>query len=349
MRLLRGSGASGLAAMAARGPGRLFRPLLGLSRTSLTAYLSAIGATWMTDQSNASPRILRNRLRAELLPLLEREFAPGIGARLVELADETRALDQFISQAARTELGRRLNGSRLHLGGFARLNPALAQAILREFIRSSIGSLRRISRDHILAMLRLCVGRNPSGRVILPGRWCLRREYQSVLLERTGSPAVADKPFKVMLERQGTTPIEAAGVTFESQLVERSSDETWDAERWRLPSKSSEAVFDVDRLSGPLTVRNFVSGDRVALLGMRGTRKVQDLFVDRKLARARRSCWPLVVDDNQILWIPAIARSRVALVTAETKSVQHLRALPALSPAKSNVARKSIGVLNYQL
>ena len=71
---------------------------------------------------------------------------------------------------------------------------------------------------------------------------------------------------------------------------------------------------------------------------MRGTRKVQDLFVDRKVARGRRSRWPLVMVDGQILWIPGIARSRVALVTAATERVQHLRAVATLSPAKSIVA-----------
>ena len=237
MRLLRGSGAGGLAAMAARGPDRLFRPLLGVNRAAVTAYLEAIGAAWVTDQSNASPRILRNRLRGELLPLLEREFAPGIGARLVELAEEMRALDEYVSDAARAELTRRRDGWRLGLAGFDQLNPALAQAVLREFVRASVGDLRQISRDHIVAMLRLCVGRNPSGRVMLPRCRHLRREYQFVVLERAGSAAVADEPFMVALDPCGTTWIEAAGFTFEARLLERSSDE-----HWRLPAESMEGA-----------------------------------------------------------------------------------------------------------
>jgi tRNA(Ile)-lysidine synthase len=349
MRLLRGSGASGLAAMTPRGPGRLFRPLLGLSRAALIAYLEAIGATWVTDQSNASPRILRNRLRGELLPLLEREFAPGVSARLVELGDEMRALDEFVSKAARAELIRRRDGSRLNLASFDELNPALAHSVLREFIRSGIGSLRRVSRDHILAMLRLCVGRKPSGRVVLPGRWCLRREYQFAVLERFGSLAVANEPFAVALDPRGSTAIPASGVTFESRLMERSSGEHGVNECKRLPAKSMEALFDVDELTGPLVVRNFAPGDRIALLGMTGTRKLQDLFVDRKLERDRRSRWPLVVAEDQILWVPWIARSRIALITAATKRVQWLCASTIASPATINVARKSIGVLNYEL
>jgi tRNA(Ile)-lysidine synthase len=332
MRLLRGSGATGLAAMAARGPGRLFRPLLRLNHASLIAYLEAVGATWVTDQTNASPRILRNRFRVELLPLLEREFAPGISGRLVELADEMRALDQFVSEVAQAELMRRLHESTLDLEGFDQLNTALAQAVLREFVRAGVGSLRRISRDHILAMLHLCVGRNPSGQVMLPGRWHLRREYELAILESAGALVIADKPFVVALDPFGSTAVPASGFVFDGRLTERSSGEHWENECKRLPAKSMEALFDVDQLPGPLMVRNFAHGDRIALLGMRGTRKLQDLFVDRKLARDRRTRWPLVAAEDQILWVPGIARSRIALITAATKRVQRLHATLTVSP-----------------
>jgi len=348
MRLLRGSGASGLAAMVTHGPGRLWRPLLGVDRATVLAYLAALDAAWVTDQSNASPRILRNRIRHELLPLLEREFAPGVGARLVELADEMRALDRYLTAAARAELARRRDGARLALAGFEQLDPALAQAVLREFVRAHCGDLRSITRDHILAMLRVCLGRNPGGRTPLPGRWRLRREYQCAILEPSDGAVVAERPFLVALDPAGTTRIDAAGFTFEARLLERKSDEPRN-EPWRLPVPPMEALFDADRLRGPLTVRNFMAGDRIAPDGMRGTRKVQDLFVDRKLARGRRSHWPLVTADGQILWIPGIARSRVALVTSATRRVQHLRATGGVANMKSVVAKKSTGVLIFEM
>jgi tRNA(Ile)-lysidine synthase len=334
MRLLRGSGACGLAAMTAHGPGRLWRPLLGVNRATVIAYLAALGATWVTDQTNASPRILRNRLRHELLPLLEREFAPGVVTRLVELADEMRTLDQYLTNAARAELSRRRDGARFALAGFDQVDPALAQAVLRELLREQCGDLRSITRDHVRAMRALCVGRNPGGRVPLPGGWQLRREYEWAILDtvRIGS-GVAQPPFLIALDPAGTTRIEAAGFTFEARLLKRTFAESCKPlkEPWRLPAAPMEALFDADQLSGPLTVRNFMAGDRIAPDGMRGTRKVQDLFVDRKLARGRRSHWPLVTADGQILWIPGIARSRVALVTATTQRVQHLRAVATVA------------------
>jgi tRNA(Ile)-lysidine synthase len=101
MRMLRGSGIAGLAAMAKVGPGRLFRPLLTVRRSEILAYLNAIGADYVTDSTNASAAILRNRVRNDLLPLLEREYAPALGHRLAEMASEMRAVADLIETAAR--------------------------------------------------------------------------------------------------------------------------------------------------------------------------------------------------------------------------------------------------------
>src|SRR5258708_27417834 len=83
MRLMRGAGASGMAAMAERGPGKIIRPMLSLSRAEIREYLEARAIPFVEDSSNASLDILRNRMRAELLPMLDRDYAPGLGGRLV--------------------------------------------------------------------------------------------------------------------------------------------------------------------------------------------------------------------------------------------------------------------------
>jgi tRNA(Ile)-lysidine synthase len=285
----------------------------------------------MTDETNSLANVMRNRIRHELLPLLEDRFVPGLSRRLIELADELRTLDDYVTGAACAELGHRCCDGRLDLRGFDQLAPALAQATLREFVRQRSGDLRAVSREHIRAMVKLCVETNPSGRVMLPGRRELRREYGMAVIEsaRTGSPAPS---FRVVLDLRGATMIDAAGFTFEAAIISQDALELDFVDgRWRRagPGKSVsmiEALFDADGLSSPLVVRNFSPGDRIAPLGMIGTRKVQDLLVDRKLARYRRSRWPLVTMADEVVWIPKIARSRTALVTADTRKVCHLRA-----------------------
>ena len=92
-----------------------------------------------------------------------------------------------------------------------------------------------------------------------------------------------------------------------------------------------EALFDADQIEGGLIVRGFRRGDRIGPLGMIGTRKVHDVFVDRKLPRERRATWPIVESRNEILWIPGTLRSRFALVTEATRQLLQLKAQPHAS------------------
>ncbi len=336
LRVLRGSGVAGLGAMDAAGPGRIVRPLLALRRAEILAYLAAIGATCVSDSSNSSPAYLRNRVRHDLLPMIERDYAPRLGRRLAGLAREMRELDDYISGEGRRELGRRLrDDGRLALDGFGALPAALAGALIREWLRVSRGDLRRVYRGEIERIAKLCTSGAPGATLHLADGWRLRREYGDALIERaTALGAVS--PFAFELAREGVTEADAAGFTFVGQLWNR-GDAGGNGELRR--AGLMEAWFDAGGLAGELIVRGYRAGDRVRPLGMSGTRKVHDVLVDRKLARERRPTWPLVECGSEILWIPGMVRSRVALVSEATESVLRLTAKPRANLEKSALLR----------
>jgi tRNA(Ile)-lysidine synthase len=324
MRLLRGSGAAGLAAMASAGPGRIVRPMLALCREQILAYLDAIGAAYVTDSSNLSPAILRNRVRHELLPMLEREYAPRVSRRLAGLAGEMRSLNDYIGSEASRELRRRQDSpARLNLTGFAEFHPALAKAMLREWLRAQIGDLRRVYRDDIERMSRLCEAAAPGSVAELADGWRLRCEYGAAVLERASTDYVT--PFEVELACDGVTEVPASGFTFIARTL-RPGDAGFPREASMPRANQMEALFDGDEIEGRLLVRSFRHGDRLRPLGMTGTSKVHDAFIDRKLPRERRATWPIVESGKGILWIPGMVRSRYALVTATTKNLLLLKA-----------------------
>jgi tRNA(Ile)-lysidine synthase len=320
-RLLRGAGAAGLGAMAESGPGRLIRPMLALERREILNYLNTIGAGFVTDSTNASPEIVRNRLRAELIPTLERDYAPGLRRRLGELAAEMRSLDDFLTTIADAELDQSLapDGA-LDLVRFAMLHPALAGAVMRALIRRRTGSLRRLTRPHIEAMRRLALEGPANGAVDLPGGWRAEREY-GLLRLRESSPR-ARPEFLVPIAFEGTTVLPAAGVAFEGTAMD-----TADA---ALPPNPLVALFDADQIASGLAARNFVEGDRIRPLGMEGTRKVKQVFIDQKVPRARRAALPLVVNGGEVVWIPGLIRGGGAVVTARTVRVVRLTAKLAI-------------------
>jgi tRNA(Ile)-lysidine synthase len=318
MRLLRGAGVAGLAAMTEAGPDRIVRPLLVLTRREILDYLDTVGATYVTDATNASAAILRNRIRHYLLPALERDYAPGISRRLSALAEEMRAVDSFLTRAAARELAAiKPSEVDLDISGFAKIDPALRIPLLRLYLAAQLGNLRRLTREHLSALVDLCLAGPANGEVSLPGRWRAVREYQRLRLLNTARPA--HPGFDVPIAFEGTTLIEAAGIAFDA-TVEAAADAA-------MPATTEEALFDVRAIAScGLTARNFRPGDRICPLGLSGTRKVKDVFIDRKLPLRKRPVFPVVTMGPQVLWLPGLLRGDGALVTSASETVLHVRA-----------------------
>ncbi len=153
LRLLRGAGAAGLSAMAesvtpAAGSTTILRPMLSVWRHEILRYLDSIGARYVSDSSNAHQGFLRNRVRMELLPALERDFAPGLRRRLAALAMEMRDLDDYVARAARANLARGWAGA---------YQPARIPPVARPLASISI----RTALRSIWTALRHCIRRSP--------------------------------------------------------------------------------------------------------------------------------------------------------------------------------------------
>jgi tRNA(Ile)-lysidine synthase len=320
MRLMRGSGAAGMAAMAERGPGRLIRPMLSLSRAEIREYLAARAIPFVEDSSNASRDILRNRIRADLLPMLERDYAPGFSGRLVELAGEMRSLDELVTSIASRELDTmRVSGGALDVSGFGAVNRAVQAVVIRLFLSERMGSLRKISREHVESVLHLILEGGPSDSIDLPGGWRARREYNFLRFVDAREEKAGIAGFSVAIAPEGITVVEAAGFKFEASTIAAA-----DA---FMPDSLSVAMFDAAKIADTgLVARNMMKGDRIHPMGMRGTRKLHDVFVDRKLPRARRGRFPVVTIGDTIAWLPGLARADCALVTKATETILRVEA-----------------------
>jgi tRNA(Ile)-lysidine synthase len=320
MRLMRGAGAAGMAAMADRGPGRLIRPMLSISRAEIREYLDTRAIPFVEDSSNSSRDILRNRIRATLLPMLERDYAPGLGRRLVEVADEMRSLDDLVTAIAARELdAMRVRGGALEVSGFDAVNRAVQAVAIRLFLSERMGSLRRISRAHVEAIRELILEGSASDSIDLPGDWRAEREYNFLRLVNARERKAGTGEFSVAIAADGITIVEAAGFKFEASTLAAA-----DAP---MPESLSVAIFDAAKIADAgLVARNFMKGDRIRPMGMRGTRKVHDVFVDRKLPRARREHFPVVMVGDTIAWLPGLARGDCALVTKATETALRVEA-----------------------
>lgn len=163
MRLARGSGASGLAGMAAAGPWNYVRPLLGLERSELREFLQRNDLRWREDPSNGDLRFDRNRVRLRLLPVLENTLNPRAGRHLVHAArllrEDAALLDGLAGQQL-ADLSRRDRRGRLVLdaAGIAGLAAPIARRVARLALAQAGVDARRLSSRHVAALLDLADG-----------------------------------------------------------------------------------------------------------------------------------------------------------------------------------------------
>jgi tRNA(Ile)-lysidine synthase len=322
LRLVRGAGPRGLAAMHPRN-GTVVRPLLDCRRAELRAYLGELGVEFVHDATNDDVSIPRNRVRAELLPLLERRFNPSIVDVLADEADIAREEWIWMERAA-LEMSRQLVHRPSHGVWTVQAAPlgALPRALARMVLRGALveaASGKHVSFRHVEAALRLV--RLDAGRIDGP----------AMSVERVGDTLVLTN--KGLLDRPDEGPANlfrySLSIPGEVALTEAAcvvSAETTPSLGSAVLSSSATGMVQLARCQTPLAVRNRRPGDRFRPLGLGGRKKLQDYFVDRKVPRQHRDRVPLVVDEtDRIIWVAGHGIDDEFRVTDSSQAVLILR------------------------
>ncbi|MGE0450385.1 MAG: tRNA lysidine(34) synthetase TilS [Vicinamibacterales bacterium] len=324
LRLIRGAGPRGLGAMHPK-RGAVVRPLIDCRRSELRAFLDADHIGYVCDQSNEDVRIPRNRVRTELLPLLEHRFNPRIVdalsraaelARADEASLEAQAADYWRRHAAAHPLGWSLDA-----GDLASRPVALQRRVVLHGM-AVVAPGRPVGFEHVERAVALLTP--SSAAVDLPGqRW--ERHGRFVVLRsrsagRPPSPRDAAPQFRHVLRIPGDTPISEAGCVVTAELLGGASPDVLGLTPDRAAVVPAALVA-----SGGMAVRGRRPGDRVRP-GPGGSRKLQDVLVDRKVPRQDRDRIPLVVDrDDRIVWVAGHVQAQEFRVTDPAQAVVVLR------------------------
>lgn len=164
--LVRGSGARSLAGMRPR-TGRVWRPLLPITREQTSAACRAAGIAVWEDPMNADPRFARVRARTRVLPVLESELGPGVARALARTAALLAADSDALEDLAATALAAHTSGP--EVSAAARdLAPAVRTRALRDWLRAQAGTAQEVGARHVGEVDDLLCGRR-SGAVSVPG------------------------------------------------------------------------------------------------------------------------------------------------------------------------------------
>ena len=341
LHILRGSGTGGLRGMSEFSPWpwpkeadrlMLFRPLLSLAKTDTVSYFLALGQNYRKDSSNDLPQFTRNRVRLNLLPLLEAEFNPRVRESLVRLSKTASLeLDYMDGETERlwvqvcVEVNGEANGGvDFRQRELAQAHPALLRLVLRKAYSVVAGDTRRLTQRHLDAMAELVVSKSAksAGRSLdLPGGLKLHRSYDYLKLSREASlpcpfPHLDQAPHLDQVHGLLALPVAGSPTSAKAglwEIVLRSVDpgeiefgdgassspalgSTFEGQAWT-------AYFNRESMGDRMRVRAWLPGDRFQPLGLAGEKKLQDFFTDARVPRDWRKRVPLLVTERGIAWV----------------------------------------------
>ncbi|MBD8500698.1 tRNA lysidine(34) synthetase TilS [Paenibacillus arenosi] len=366
MRMLRGAGTGGLAGMSWRRADdtqsssvsleaaplfHYIRPLLDMRKKDIVDICAQEQIQYAEDSSNEKRTYLRNRLRLDIMPLLEQENPQAVHS-ICRIADTLRADHDWMEQEANAwyssyvekwdvETGVHISSVRNHVSRvevYRTLYEAGCIVAREDFLKLHVALQRRLIKLILNYLYKVAdpIDYDTIERVRLatlrdvPSTWktdigqgmeC-RREYGQLLWLRP-FPRMEQLNEEQTITLQRPNEAGCVVIPFHASTL-----------HWRITSRKSssstavgtyDAAFDADALEWPIRIRTRQSGDRMRIQGLNGSKKVQDMFVDAKVPASLREVYPIVTDRNgTVLWVPGIRRSDQALVQVHTDTMLYL-------------------------
>jgi len=306
----------------------VIRPLLRCTRAQIRDYLLSNNIAWREDASNRSLNPARNRIRHELMPMLERE-APGIGRDLQAAAEALAELRVVLAEAAHSLLCNPRIAQDEHCFTIPlaclETERAIVEEVFWQVLKYLDAPLSRINRHHFVALERMLHQPAAPARLDLPGTICVERRQGLVSFSRKAAAMPPATGEAVMLPVPGEVRLPALGLRV---CAEASNGDLMLARRlWNRKSNSEEWLDDA-KCHRPLQVRPWQAGDRFHPLGAPGVRKLQDFLTDAHVPATAKGRVAVVLAAGQPIWVVGHRIDERAKVDAQTRRLLHLQATP---------------------
>ncbi|OLB62124.1 MAG: tRNA lysidine(34) synthetase TilS [Ktedonobacter sp. 13_2_20CM_2_54_8] len=345
---LRGEGLAGMVGMLPRQQD-IIRPLLGVTHAETVAYCSQHALLPLEDTSNRDPRFLRNRVRHELLPLLE-SMNPGIHATLlrntevahVDVAWIEAQVERYWPAVVLAEQEERIT---LDSAALLTLPLSLQRHLLRRVTARLCAGQSPLELRHYLLieeLLRREIAGTEEVTLQLPAQLQVTRNFTNLVFERLSSKE-AEHIFSALDEAiplpvpgrvavPGTPWIASAEIVTEP--VARLARQALQRQDWLsvwqfLPKTRYTVYIDADRAGPVLTVRTRRPGDRMRPLGMAREKKVQDMLVNEHIPGADRPYIPLFFSASHCVWLAGVQIDDRVRLTATTQRILRLSIEPS--------------------
>jgi tRNA(Ile)-lysidine synthase len=336
LRVLRGAGGEGLAGMKWRSPSpvdskiMLVRPLLDATKAELRGFARESKILFREDATNASLDLPRSRVRNELLPLLLRHYQPALAKTVLRLMEIVGADSDLAGEAARQWLVSKRKIERASRPGHAR-KPGRADLLVGPDARQRVPT--RLVFETLPVAVQRRVLQLQLGKLGVPVDFDLVEQLRGSAnrFVSVGSALSVSRDAAGTVKLQAQQPAEFNANELELDLAGRAGEVTFDGVRvrgWfdavkkfkRPAARPAGESFDADKVGGKITLRHWRPGDRFQPIGLKSSVKLQDLFTNRKIPRARRrELMVAAAENDEIFWVEGLRISENFKLTPQTK------------------------------
>lgn len=293
LNLIRGAGINGLTGMKVRN-GHVVRPLLCLTRDEIINYLNHIGQSYVTDSTNLTDMYARNKVRLQLLPLME-QINPAAKSNIMQAAlhlGEAATLYNRVMTETNERIATRCDEG-IDIAIAPLLDTEVPRAHLHEILRPyGFNSAQVADIYHSLS--------SEAGRLFHTKDYTLLRDRTQLQVRRKPHTGPHEEALYT-LPHEGTLELPDGTLLTVSLMAPDAS--------WQVPRRSDVLCLDASRITGPLTLRHPRQGDRFSPFGMRGSKLLSNLYTDLKLPHTEKAKQWVLCHGDDIVWAVGLRSS----------------------------------------
>ncbi|MEZ5005946.1 MAG: tRNA lysidine(34) synthetase TilS [Bacteroides graminisolvens] len=270
LNLIRGTGINGLLGIRPKN-GNVVRPLLCASRQEVVAYLHRMNQTYVTDSTNLEDEYTRNKIRLNILPLME-EINPSVKDGLVKTSSYLNDISKIYQQAIKESIDRIFITPEKEISIEKLMNEPAPQALLFEVL-SPLG-FNSTQVEEVYGSLN-----GQPGKRFISSQWQVVKDRELLLIERVKT--ANDKNDKPQ-------------IIFEEVLLTK---------EFVIPKDKNTACFDANKFKGVISIRKWEKGDYFIPFGMKGKKLVSDFMTDSKFSLLKKEQQWVLSCNDQIAWL----------------------------------------------
>ncbi|MDU1605447.1 MAG: tRNA lysidine(34) synthetase TilS [Clostridium butyricum] len=316
-RLMRGSGIEGLCGIKVRRD-KIIRPILCLSRKEVEEYIEINNLKPRIDKTNFEKIYNRNKIRLDMIPYIKENFNEDIIQTLNRMSVLLQKDNEFIENSARSFYEKYC----IEQSDYFIIKKEMfdnKEAVVTRVIRYALTNFSKTHYDfemkHIYEICNLA--KNNSGKAIdLPNKIYAENIYGDIYIKERININNIDVKQEIVVNKN---EINGKKIFFNDENIEFSvlkNDSNLD-----LNQNNFIKYFDFDKINDSISLRKRKNGDKIIPLGMKGSKKIKDLFIDMKVPKEERDCIPLLCFDENISWIVGIRVSEEYKITNKTKNI----------------------------